>query len=86
MGTHVFPTWLPDIHLAINKYLAFDLNFATIWAVVNLLYYYILEPTAAVCLISHDLCILSHDVLPIVHIHPSNDALFFVGDEILRAT
>ncbi|KAK0243201.1 hypothetical protein EDD85DRAFT_319928 [Armillaria nabsnona] len=47
MGTHVFPTWLPDIHFAINKYLAFDLNFATIWAVVNLLYYYILEPTAA---------------------------------------
>ncbi|KAK0461709.1 uncharacterized protein EV420DRAFT_124537 [Desarmillaria tabescens] len=47
MGTHVLPTWLPDIHFAINNYLAFDLNFSTVWAVTNLLYYYILEPTAA---------------------------------------
>ncbi|KAI0637901.1 hypothetical protein C8Q77DRAFT_1047256 [Trametes polyzona] len=42
-----WPDFLPQYHVAFNQYLAFDLNWAGLWVVFNLIYYYILEPTAA---------------------------------------
>ncbi|KAH9850083.1 DUF962-domain-containing protein [Lenzites betulinus] len=42
-----WPEFFPQFHLAINEYLAFDLNWSGLWVIFNLIYYYILEPTAA---------------------------------------
>ena len=42
------PSFLPEVHAVINDYLAFDLNWSALWAIFTLLYYYVLEPTAAV--------------------------------------
>ncbi|KAI9001292.1 DUF962-domain-containing protein [Trametes punicea] len=48
MGSRVpVPSFFPDVHFVINKYLAFDFNWSAIWAIANLAYYYVLEPTAA---------------------------------------
>ena len=40
--------FLPQITYRYTPFLAFDLNFATIYAALNWFYYYMLEPTAAV--------------------------------------
>ena len=48
MGSSIPHDILPSVHIAINDYLAFDLNFATITAGLFLSYYYALEPLAAV--------------------------------------
>ena len=42
------PSFMPTIHYAFNDYLVFDLNYATIHAALYLVYYFILEPVAAV--------------------------------------
>ena len=42
------PELFPAIHLRFNEYLAFDLNWSAVHAVVYILYYFVLEPTAAV--------------------------------------
>ncbi|KAH9847863.1 DUF962-domain-containing protein [Lenzites betulinus] len=42
-----WPQAFPRYHLTINEWLAFDLNWSALWMIVNLTYYYILEPTAA---------------------------------------
>ncbi|KAI0751471.1 DUF962-domain-containing protein [Daedaleopsis nitida] len=41
------PSFFPQVHAVINDYLAFDLNWSALWAIGSLLYYYVLEPTAA---------------------------------------
>ncbi|TFK92993.1 DUF962-domain-containing protein [Polyporus arcularius HHB13444] len=41
------PSFFPDVHAVVNNYLAFDLNWSALWAIVTLAYYYLLEPTAA---------------------------------------
>ncbi len=52
LGTRLpVPSFFPEVHTVINDYLAFDLNWSALWAIVSLLYYYILEPTAAVRLL-----------------------------------
>lgn len=48
MGTQVPSSFLPAFHLNLNQYLAFDLNLSSIVAALFLLYYYALEPLAAV--------------------------------------
>ncbi|GBE79388.1 DUF962-domain-containing protein [Sparassis latifolia] len=47
MVTCPVPAFFPPIHVNINEYLAFDLNWATIHAILYIVYYFILEPTAA---------------------------------------
>ena len=47
------PSFFPEVHAVINDYLAFDLNWSALWAIFTLLYYYVLEPTAAVCVCIH---------------------------------
>ncbi|KAI0370178.1 DUF962-domain-containing protein [Pilatotrama ljubarskyi] len=42
-----YPDFLPQYHVRFNEYLAFDLNWSGLWVIFNLIYYYILEPTAA---------------------------------------
>lgn len=42
------PELLPSIHLRFNEYMAFDLNWSAIIAALYILYYFALEPTAAV--------------------------------------
>ncbi|KZT72681.1 DUF962-domain-containing protein [Daedalea quercina L-15889] len=42
------PDLFPPIHLQFNEYLAFDLNWSAIHAALYIVYYFILEPTAAV--------------------------------------
>ena len=42
------PELFPSIHLRFNEYLAFDLNWSAVHAAVYILYYFVLEPTAAV--------------------------------------
>ncbi|KAI0771954.1 DUF962-domain-containing protein [Trametes elegans] len=42
-----YPSFLPSYHVRINEYLAFDLNWSGWWVILNLIYYYVLEPTAA---------------------------------------
>ena len=44
------PFYLPEVTYRFNDYLAFDLNLATLYALVNWIYYFALEPTAAVSL------------------------------------
>lgn len=41
------PSFMPTVHYAFNEYLVFDLNYATIHAALYLVYYFILEPVAA---------------------------------------
>ncbi|RPD66665.1 DUF962-domain-containing protein [Lentinus tigrinus ALCF2SS1-7] len=41
------PSFFPEVHTVINDYLAFDFNWSALWAIASLVYYYILEPTAA---------------------------------------
>jgi len=41
------PSFVPSIHYQINEYLAFDLNVAAIHAALYIIYYFMLEPTAA---------------------------------------
>jgi len=41
------PSFLPVYHYAVNDYMVFDVNYATIMGVVYLAYYYMLEPFAA---------------------------------------
>ncbi|KAK0206781.1 hypothetical protein DFS33DRAFT_1471855 [Desarmillaria ectypa] len=48
MGTNLPSTMFPPIHIVFNDYLAFDLNWASVVAGAFLLYYYTLEPLAAV--------------------------------------
>ena len=53
LGTRIpVPSFFPEVHTVINDYLAFDLNWSALWAIMSLLYYYVLEPTAAVRLVS----------------------------------
>jgi len=42
------PPFMPTVHYTFNDYLVFDLNYATIHAALYLVYYFILEPVAAV--------------------------------------
>ena len=42
------PDFFPLVHLAFNDYLAFDLNWSAIHAALYIVYYFVLEPTAAV--------------------------------------
>jgi hypothetical protein len=42
------PSFMPTVHYAFNDYLVFDLNYATIHAALYLVYYFILDPVAAV--------------------------------------
>ncbi len=61
LGTRVpVPSFFPDVHAVINNYLAFDFNWPTLWAIITLAYYYLLEPTAAVRAIP---CVLSSSLL-----------------------
>ena len=53
------PSFFPQIHERFSDYLAFDLNWSALWAIVNWLYYFALEPFAAVRLF----CNVSHTVL-----------------------
>ncbi|OBZ76370.1 putative endoplasmic reticulum membrane protein C16E8.02 [Grifola frondosa] len=41
------PSFIPPVHLVLNEYLTFDLNWSAIHAGIYLLYYFLLEPTAA---------------------------------------
>ncbi|KAM5534860.1 hypothetical protein V8D89_011415 [Ganoderma adspersum] len=41
------PSFFPQIHEQFNDYLAFDLNWAALWAIANWVYYFVLEPFAA---------------------------------------
>lgn len=49
MATRI-PTegYLPHVHYSINEYLTFELNAPTIHAILSMVYYFLLEPTAAV--------------------------------------
>ncbi|KAH8106281.1 hypothetical protein BXZ70DRAFT_918993 [Cristinia sonorae] len=38
---------LPTVHYDINRYLVFDLNFSTVHALISIIFYLLLEPTAA---------------------------------------
>ena len=42
------PSFFPQIHERFSDYLAFDLNWSALWAIANWLYYFVLEPFAAV--------------------------------------
>ena len=42
------PSFFPDVHIAINDYLAFDFNWAAIWAISCGAYYFALQPAATV--------------------------------------
>jgi hypothetical protein len=42
------PSFIPVVHHQFNKYLAFDLNFASIFSMLYIAYYFALEPVAAV--------------------------------------
>lgn len=42
------PELFPSVHLKFNEYLAFDLNWSAVHAALYILYYFALEPTAAV--------------------------------------
>jgi hypothetical protein len=51
LGAHLpKPEALPSIHADFGPYLAFDLNYAAIWAIATELYYFILTPVVAVSL------------------------------------
>lgn len=65
------PELLPSVHVRFNEYLAFDLNWSAIHAALYILYYFVLEPTAAVrtCLLSLSLS------LPPTARHPSSAPL-----------
>jgi len=41
------PSFIPVVHHQFNKYLAFDLNFASIFSMLYIAYYFALEPVAA---------------------------------------
>ncbi|KAI0921446.1 hypothetical protein AcW1_004584 [Taiwanofungus camphoratus] len=41
------PSFFPSVHAKFNDYLAFDLNWSAVHAFVYIVYYYVLEPTAA---------------------------------------
>ncbi|KIP07727.1 hypothetical protein PHLGIDRAFT_89225 [Phlebiopsis gigantea 11061_1 CR5-6] len=41
------PAFLPEVHYKFNDYMVFDLNYATLYALANWLYYFSLEPLAA---------------------------------------
>ncbi|THH12910.1 hypothetical protein EW146_g7249 [Bondarzewia mesenterica] len=41
------PDFIPSIHHTFNDYMAFDLNIASVHAALYLVYYYALDPTAA---------------------------------------
>jgi len=41
-------TFVPTYHYAFNDYLVFDTNYATLIAVIYIVYYFLLEPVAAV--------------------------------------
>ncbi|KAF7789331.1 hypothetical protein EIP86_000275 [Pleurotus ostreatoroseus] len=42
------PDFIPPVHYEINEYLIFDLKLPAIWAASYLLYYFILDPVAAI--------------------------------------
>jgi len=42
------PSFVPTYHYVINDYMVFNANYASLMGVVYLVYYYLLEPTAAV--------------------------------------
>lgn len=42
------PAFLPAYHYAINDFMLFEMNYATIMGIVYLAYYFTLEPVAAV--------------------------------------
>ncbi|KAJ7638582.1 hypothetical protein FB45DRAFT_903290 [Roridomyces roridus] len=41
------PAFLPTVHIAFSEHLVFDLNYSAIHAALYLIYYFILEPVAA---------------------------------------
>ncbi|TFY69485.1 hypothetical protein EVJ58_g401 [Rhodofomes roseus] len=41
------PDFFPPVHLSFNEYLAFDLNWSAVHAALYIVYYFMLEPTAA---------------------------------------
>ncbi|EAU84497.1 hypothetical protein CC1G_00016 [Coprinopsis cinerea okayama7 len=41
------PSWIPKVHYQFNEYLVFDLNWSAIHALVYIVYYFLLEPVAA---------------------------------------
>ncbi|KZT12904.1 DUF962-domain-containing protein [Laetiporus sulphureus 93-53] len=43
------PSFFPQIHYRLNDYLVFDFNWSFVQAAVYVLYYFLLEPTAAAC-------------------------------------
>ncbi|OJT10541.1 hypothetical protein TRAPUB_12979 [Trametes pubescens] len=48
LGSHApWPDFFPQLHLTFGNYFAFDLNWSGLWVVFVGIYYYFLEPTAA---------------------------------------
>lgn len=46
--TFPHPSFLPQLEYKINEYLVFELSYAALYALANWLYYFALEPTAAI--------------------------------------
>lgn len=54
LGAHLpKPEVLPSIHANFGPYLAFDLNYAAIWAIATELYYFVLTPVVTVSHLPH---------------------------------
>lgn len=78
-GKFPVPDFIPPFDYRINDYLAFDVNWPAILAGVYLLYYFILEPVAAVGGISQAhspiLVVIEHRFLPIALVYPADDSV-----------
>ena len=54
LGAHLpKPETIPSIHADFGPYLAFDLNYAAIWAIATELYYFVLTPVVTVSHLPH---------------------------------